>query len=976
MMTKDDVPHRLSRRGFLCTGATAGVALTPIGTVYGAASSAGDAAGALPMPATRTALPLRAPIEDPSRLLLDRGWRFHLGDIAMPEIRGHGWSYNSAKAGQAQGAAAMQYDDSDWPEITLPHDWAAAMPFEESANVSQGYRRRGFGWYRRALRLDDADRGRYLELQFGAIATNATIWFNGSVVAHNWSGYTSVYVDITDLARYGDELNSIVVRVDAQAMEGWWYEGAGLYRHVWLAKRDATYIATDGVHADPRFTVDGAWSVPVTATLGNIGKASVEATIEATLIGPDGGMIAMRTSSGVLRSLHPTDLTLTIPVTAPMLWSIDTPTLYTLRTRLIRAGRAVDERVLRIGFRTLRFDAATGFYLNGRPLKIKGTCNHQDHAGVGVAVPDALWDWRLRRLKDLGCNAIRFSHNAIGTEVLDACDRLGFLVMSENRNFNTSPDYLAQLKWLVRRDRNRPSVFMWSVFNEEPMQGTPAGYEMVRRMSVAVKALDDSRPVTAAMNSGMFASVNVSQAVDVVGFNYQRDHYDRFHAANPTLPLMSSEDTSSFMTRGEWQTDRAKQVMASYDEEPADWGSTHRDSWKSIAQRPFVAGSFVWTGFDYHGEPSPFEWPSAGSYFGIMDLCGFPKMAFYLHRAQWIDDTPLLDLMPHWNWPGREGQPVKVVALTNVDMVRLTLNGRPIGEQTVDRYTMPSWQVPYAPGRLEAIGYRQGREVARSVVETVGAPVALRITPDRRTMAADGEDVQPFTVDAVDARGRHVPTADLDVTFTVTGGAIIGLGNGNPVSHEAEQGRHRRLFNGLAQVIVRAGQQGAGTLTLHAAAAGLRDARSTVRLVATPPRPFVPVTPATLTVEDWRQSPAFATRPSPDIVLADNDMNSWAFVRAGEIQPAAGSGVWSVLRAKVTPRRPVRERGGRMIFQDVVGLCEVWIDGTRAAAKTDAAPATLTAPLPAGEGERIVSVLLQTDGTTPAGLGGIVFIEE
>ncbi len=975
-MKQDQPTTRISRRLFLANGAALGAVVGPAQVARATVRSAEPDAGALPMPATRDALPLRAPVEDPGRLLLDGGWRFHLGDIPMPEIRGHGWSYNSAKAGQAQGAAALYYDDSDWPKVALPHDWAMAMPVAESANVSQGYRRRGFGWYRRALRLDPQDHGRYLEIQFGGIATNATIWFNGSVVAHNWSGYNSVYVDITDLARYGDDLNTIVVRVDAQTMEGWWYEGAGLYRHVWLVKRDATYITTDGIHADPRRGPDGAWSVPVTATLGNIGKDAANVSIEATLIDPDGRVIATQTAGGRVASLTPTDVALTLPVAVPRLWSVETPTLYTLRTKLIRAGKTVDERTLRIGFRTLRFDAATGFYLNDRPLKIKGTCNHQDHAGVGVAVPDALWDWRLRRLKDLGCNAIRFSHNAIATEVLDACDRLGFLVMSENRNFNTSPDYMAQLQWLVRRDRNRPSVIMWSVFNEEPMQGTPAGYEMVRRMSRTVKALDDSRPVTAAMNSGMFAPVNVSQAVDLVGFNYQRDQYDRFHAANPTLPMISSEDTSSFMTRGAWKTDRAAHVMASYDEEPADWGSTHRAGWKSIAERPFVGGTFVWTGFDYHGEPTPFEWPSVSSYFGIMDLCGFPKMAFYLHRVQWIDDVPLLDLMPHWNWSGREGQPVKVMALTNVDTVRLLLNGTVIGEQGVDRFTMPQWQVPYAPGRLEAIGYRGRREVVRSVVETTGEPVALRITPDRRVMAADGEDVQPFTIDAVDARGRHVPTANLPVVFAVTGGTIIGLGNGDPISHEPEQGDGRALFNGLAQVIVRARQGGAGALSLKATSAGLRSATTTLRLLATPPRPSVPTTAATLMLQDWRQSPAFATRPSPNIVLADNDMNSWLFVRAGQIQPAQGQGTWSVLRAKVTPRRPVRDRGGKLVFQGVVGRGEVWIDGKRVGTKAGFAPGTVVVPMPAGEGERIVSVLLESNGTQASGLGGIVFVEE
>ena len=609
-------------------------------------------------------------------------------------------------------------------------------------------------------------------------------------------------------------------------------------------------------------------------------------------------------------------------------------------------------------------------------MKIKGVCIHQDHAGVGVAIPDSLWEWRIRRLKDFGCNAIRFSHNAPATETLDLCDRLGMLVMDENRLFNVSPDYMAQLEWMVRRDRNRPSIILWSVFNEEPMQGTAQGYEMVRRMAAKVKALDTSRPVTAAMNFGMFAPSNVSQAVDVVGFNYQTDTYDKFHAAFPDKPLTSSEDTSTFMTRGEYETDRARHIMASYDEEPADWGATHRRSWKAIAERPFVAGTFVWTGFDYHGEPTPFEWPSQSSFFGITDLCGFPKMAFYLHRAQWVDEPPLLDLVPHWNWAGREGKAVKVMALTNVERVALVLNGRKVGEQAVDRYTMPSWQVPYEAGRLEAVGYRGGREVVRTAVETTGAPVALRLTPDRSAMAGGGEDVQPVTVDAVDAKGRHVPTANLPVQFAISGGSIIGLGNGDPNSHEPEKGDKRSLFNGLAQVIVRA-DGGAGTLTLTATSPGLKPAKVSVRRLAAPPRAAVPPTPpAAILNEGWHQSPASATRMDPNLVVADNDMNSWQWIHPGEVQKLDGPARWILLRTKFTLRRRVRDKGGRLVFGGVAGAAEVWIDGKKAATKSSPAAERLIVPLPPGEGERVLSVLIDGTGVPAPGLTGLVLVED
>ncbi|MEO5773588.1 MAG: beta-galactosidase GalA [Sphingomicrobium sp.] len=964
----------MNRRDFLAT--TAAVAVLPAlearaSTV--SASARGHGESDFPMPPTRNAMALPVFDAEPGRVLLEKGWRFHLGDIPPPKILGHGWTYDSAKAGAAQGAAAVSYDDSDWSEITLPHDWAAGQLPDPKENVSQAYRARGFGWYRRTIRFDEADRGKYIEIQFGGIATNATVWFNGNVVSHNWSGYNSIYVDVSSMARFGDGLNTLVVRVDAEKMEGWWYEGAGIYRHVWVVKRSPVHIITDGIYADPRQGPDG-WTVPVVATLNNIGEQAAEAEIEAVLTDASGHVVASGRGSATITPLDQSEARVTLAVANPALWSVDSPNLYQLRTRLFQGGKQADERRVELGFRTFRFDPKLGFFLNGQPLKIKGTCNHQDHAGVGVAVPDAMWEWRIRRLKELGSNAIRFSHNAPAVEVLDLCDRLGILVMDENRLFNVSPDYMNQLTWLVRRDRNRPSVILWSVFNEEPIQGTPQGFEMVRRMVDAVKELDDQRPVTAAMNSGMFTASNVSHAVDVVGFNYQQNIFDRYHAANPTKPMTSSEDTSSFMTRGAYENDKPAHVIGSYDTNRADWGETHRESWKNVATRPFVAGTFVWTGFDYHGEPTPFEWPTQSSLFGIMDLCGFSKMAFYLHRAQWVDDRPLLDLVPHWNWAGREGQPIKVMALTNLDRVRLLLNGKTVGEQAVDRFVMPTWEVPYAPGRLEAVGYRGGREVLRAAVETTGVPVALRLTPDRAAMAADGEDAQPFTVSAVDAKGRHVPTANLPVEFAISGGTIIGLGNGDPNSHEPEKGNRRSLFNGLAQVIVRA-DDNAGALILTASSPGLKSARSAVRLLPAKSRPQLESAKPILTVQGIRQSRNSDQPIDPTIRIADNDMNSWPWVSPGEIQPN-GQGRWSLFRGKFTPRKTVRQRGGNLVFASITGPAEVWLDGKKVGTKTSAVPGRLTVPIPGGEGERAMSVLVENVNGSQGGLGGIVYVEE
>ncbi len=961
----------LHRRTFLAT-TLAATALTPLAPLT---ARTPRRTSDLPMPPPRDRLDPPYPKEEPGRLSLDRGWRFHLGDIPMPEITGHQASYENAKAGASHGAAAISFDDSDWREVDVPHDWAIEAAVDPKANIAQGYRRRGVGWYRRTIRLDPALRGKLLEIDFGAIATHATVWVNGTIVERNWSGYNGFRVDLTPYARFGDELNTIAIRVDADPMEGWWYEGAGIYRHVWLAVREAVHIVTDGVHCDPRRAEDGTWSVPVAVTLDNIATAARTVTVETQLLAPNGSVIATQTASTAVAPLRPVTASLLLPAANPTLWSPETPTLYAVAVRVRDGANVLDQRRIPIGFRWFRFDGRTGFHLNGRPYKIKGTCNHQDHAGVGTAIPDALWDWRVRRLKALGSNAIRMSHNAPPTELLDACDRHGLLVMDENRQFNPSPDYLEQLTWMVRRDRNRPSVFMWSVFNEEPMQGSPQGYEMVRRMSAAVKALDDSRPVTAAMNSGMFAPVNVSHAVDVVGFNYQISEYDKYHAAFPDKPLTSSEDTSAFEIRGEWATDKSRNIITSYDDEAAAWGATHNAAWTAIATRPFLAGGFVWTGFDYHGEPTPFEWPTTSSLFGIMDICGFPKLAFHQHRAQWIDDAPVLTLQPHWTWPGREGQPIRVVALTNAERVVLMLNGKALGERVVDRLKMPEWQVPYAPGRLEAIGYRGGREVSRDVIETVGAAVALRLTPDRRVMAGDGSDAQPVTVDAVDAAGRHVPTANLPAKFACQGGAIIGLGNGNPNDHDPEKGDARKLFNGLAQVIVRA-DAGRGALTLRATAPGLKPATLTIdRIAATPAASVTPVRPEML-LSVWQRTPFQATRPDPAVKVVTNDRYAMAVGRPGRLEGPSAAGVWNSYQIDFTPQARVRQRGGVVAMTEVIGRAEVWLDGRKVTEKRDFAPGRIDIPLPAGEGSRRLVLLVEGDAGKPSGMAKLVVVRE
>nr|NUR37341.1 glycoside hydrolase family 2 protein [Sphingomonas sp.] len=772
------------------------------------------------------------------RLSFDEGWRFHRGDVALPYPHSGDETYQYTKAGAAPGAAGIKYDDSGWRMLDLPHDFVVEGPYDEGENVGQGYRPKGIGWYRKTFTLPESDRGKYVELQLDGMATNATVWFNGNIVRHNWSGYDSAYIDLTAFAHFGGEPNVVAVRVDSSVLQGWWYEGGGLYRHAWLAKRSPVHLITDGVYAHPRKQPDGSWLIPVEATLNNIGEKPAQAEVRSVMVDHGGQIVAQGRGSVTVNPLKEAVAAFPIVVPNPRLWSLEEPNLYEVKTSVLIEGKEVDRLTTSAGFRTIRFDHDQGFFLNGRHVKLQGTCNHQDHAGLGVALPDSIIEYRLRKLKEMGCNALRMSHNAPTRELLDVADRLGILVMDENRLFNSSPDYLAMLQWMVRRDRNHPSIILWSVFNEEPLQGTPEGYEMVRRMATAVKDLDTTRPVTAAMNGVYIGKLSVADAVDVIGLNYNTGDYDKLRAATDK-PITSSEDTSALMTRGEYASDRAgRHVLASYDDEFQPWGLTHRKAWKEIATRPFLAGAFVWTGFDYRGEPQPFEWPTASSSFGIMDLCGFPKAAYFIHQAQWVQDRPILHLIPHWNWAGKEGQPIRVMAMSNADTVELRLNGRSLGEQKVDSFQMNEWRVPFQPGRLEAVARKSGRIVGHAAVETTEAPVALRLTPDRLALEGDGRDAVPVTVEALDSKGRHVPTANLPVTFEIAGGRIIGVGNGDANSHEPEKGNARSLYNGFAQVIVQSDRGGAGTLQLRANSPGIKtgQTRMSVRAVGLVPR--------------------------------------------------------------------------------------------------------------------------------------------
>jgi beta-galactosidase len=545
-------------------------------------------------------------------------------------------------------------------------------------------------------------------------------------------------------------------------------------------------------------------------------------------------------------------------VASAHLWSIDDPHLYRLVTTVetggaargdVPAGAVIDRYETPFGIRTIEFDVNTGLSLNGKPIKIKGTCNHQDHAGVGAGLPDRLQDFRIARLKDMGSNAYRTSHNPPTPELLDACDRLGMLVLDETRMMSSNEEGLSQLERLIRRDRNHPSVFCWSIGNEEPEQGTERGAREAATMKRLANQLDPARLVTEAMNNSW--GRGLSAIVDVQGFNYgHAQQIDNFHQQFPKQLTMGTEVASTVSTRGIYANDTEKGYVSAYDRNFPSWASTAEEWWSTYNARPWVAGGFVWTGFDYRGEPTPYNWPCISSHFGIIDMCGFPKDLFYYYQAWW-SGKPVLHLFPHWNWAGREGQDIEVWCFTNCDRVELVVNGVTAGVQEVKKDSHAAWKVPYAPGTIEARGEAVVRRADRTEVrqplvarrETTGAPAKVVFKPDRAKISADGEDLAVVEVQIVDAQDRVVPTAGNEVTFTVTGaGRIIGVGNGDPSCHEPDRARPgqastvRSAFNGLCMALVQATKQ-AGDIRVEASSPGLLGAATVVTSAAATPRP-------------------------------------------------------------------------------------------------------------------------------------------
>ena len=741
--------------------------------------------------------------------IINQNWLFHLEDALYKQTGIHAdkdcySEYGLEKTGLATGFAARKFMYSDWRKINLPHDYAVELPFDLNAYAPQGYKPVGnratkdkagkmrmetpnypIAWYRKSFFLDD--NGDYVDshdevygstnseppankryfLVFEGVYRAYTIWVNGVYMDHIVSGYSETVIDVTDQVIFG-ETNTIAVRVDASHYEGWWYDGAGIYRNVKLVTTGNCYCLPQDFYVHT--SADGA--VNVFCEIKNATETEQNCNAEIR-ISKDGICVAKQSCDCIL-SLENNKIEMNLQVDNPVLWDIENPALYEIELIL----NDETEQKQNIGFKSVKFDNEKGFFLNGKSMKLNGVCLHQDLFGVGVAIPDDFSDYKLKVMKEMGVNALRCVHNPASRQVMDACDRLGILVMDETRMFGSSPEALRQLESLVKRDRNHPCLLMWSIGNEEPIQNTVFARRMTETAIRAIKKLTINPIITYGANNGnKYEGVN--ELLDVRGFNYIRintvEHPDDYHTSHPHQASYSSEENSFLVTRGEYKIDKERRVVDGYGETTMVWGSTAPGFLKFCDERDWYCGGFAWTGFDYRGEPSPYADENVIGNFGIVDLCGFPKDIYYYYKAWWTNE-PVLHLLPHWHF--EQGEKVRVMAHTNCEKVSLFVNGKLVSEQTVQKFDSPEWDVEFEAGEIKAVGITDGKEY-----------VSIRRTTDMAGICAETEkhgDYSFVTVKAIDADGEVYPIGQNEISFDTDNTEILGIGNGDPTSYQRE----------------------------------------------------------------------------------------------------------------------------------------------------------------------------------------------
>jgi len=712
-------------------------------------------------------------------------------------------------------------------------------PFESTCpgGSGAGYINAGTGWYRKAFKLPKTIQGKRVFIEFDGVYMNSDVWLNGVHLGNRPYGYSSFQYELTPHLKFGDEKNVLAVRAKVQQPCSRWYSGAGIYRHVRLTVTDSVHIAKWGTYVTTPEVSEKEATVRVETKIRNQSTSAQQVMLETVIVDDTGREAA---NSSVIQTVEADSISVFeqfLKVPKPKLWSLENPRLYRIESKVHVNGRTADACVTPFGIRTFEFTIDKGFFLNGRHVDVKGVCLHHDQGCLGAAVHTRAFERQLEIMKSMGCNAIRTSHNPPAPELLDLCDSMGFLVMDEafdewkraktlygyGRFFDEWSE--RDMTDMIQRDRNHPSVILWSIGNEIPEQDNANAYEMSKRLVDICHKEDPTRPVTSACNSPASAVKNgFSKPLDVFGVNYQMPFYQTLKGKEK---LIASETASAVSTRGEYNLVRDSGTLkivkelnnqcTSYD------GSTAESTLKAVKSAPWVAGQFAWTGFDYIGEPTPFDWPSVSSYFGIVDLCGFPKDRYFLYQSQWTDKS-MVHILPHWNWQGLEDQEIPVWCYSNCESVELFLNGKSLGEKkfsdTQDLHLV--WKVPYAAGTLKAVAKNNGNAACSDEVQTTGAPAKIVLTPDRTEISADGEDLSYVKIEIVDQEGRVCPNAENQVKFKIEGeGVIAGVDNGNPISHEHFKACERKAFHGLCLAVVQSKRE-RGAIRLSAESEGLQ----------------------------------------------------------------------------------------------------------------------------------------------------------
>ena len=714
-----------------------------------------------------------------------------------------------------------------------------------------GYINAGTGWYRKEFGLPGNIQGKRVFIEFDGVYMDSDVWLNGVHLGNRPYGYSSFQYELTPHLKFGAERNVLAVRARVQQPCSRWYSGAGIYRHVRLTVTDPVHLAQWGTYVTTPEVIENEAAVRIETKIQNQSGSAQQVTLETVVEDDTGTKVTSSSSTQTMKADSTCIFEQTVKVPKPHLWSLENPRLYRVESTVRTNDRAVDAGVAPFGIRTFEFTIDKGFFLNGKHVDVKGVCDHHDEGSLGAAVHRRAIERQLEILKSMGCNAIRTSHNPPDPILLDLCDRMGFLVMDEafdewkrsktmygyGRFFDAWSE--RDLTDMIHRDRNHPSIILWSIGNEIPEQESANAYEMSKRLVDICHKEDPTRPVTSACNTPAAAVANnFSKPLDLVGINYQIPFYQKLRGK---AKLIGSETASAVSTRGEYNLVRDGDTLrvmkelnnqcTSYDMNAPDWGNSAESSLKGVKDAPWVAGEFVWTGFDYIGEPTPFPWPSASSYFGIVDLCGFPKDRYYLYQSQWTN-KPMVHILPHWNWQGFEGHEIPVWCYSNCESVELFLNGKSLGEKkfsdTKDLHV--AWKVPYSAGTLKAIAKNDGKTICTDEVQTAGAPAKIVLMPDQTEINADGDDLSNVTIKIVDNEGRVCPNAENLVEFTIEGeGIIAGVGNGNPVSHEYFKASERRAFHGLCLAIVQSKRE-QGRIRFSAESEGLLPAEILIQV--------------------------------------------------------------------------------------------------------------------------------------------------